>query len=88
MLVSILLFSMPLQQSATPELLEYRSRFEARLLEGGSLPADYRLELLEMPAAERIEAIIFLRRSGLLTGQSWRADDLLRSPKSMTEPEE
>lgn len=50
----------------------------SRLLEGGRLLPDYRLRLLELEPAERLRALAFLRRAGLLTGASWPAGDLLR----------
>jgi hypothetical protein len=48
------------------------------LLEGRSLPRDYRLRLLAMSPADRIRAITYLRRTGLLTGAPWPVPDLLR----------
>ncbi len=57
------------------------AHFEAeatdRLLAGEELPDDYMARLRAMPPARRIEAIIFLRRSGLMAGQPWSIDALL-----------
>lgn len=48
------------------------------LLEGRRLPPDYRLRLLNMPPADRLQAIVFLRRAGLLSGTAWSLADVLR----------
>lgn len=47
------------------------------LLSGEALPADIDLRLMELPPADRIEVLIFLRRSGMLTGPGWTVDRLL-----------
>lgn len=47
------------------------------LLSGGSLPADIDARLMAVPPAERIEVLIFLRRSGMMDGPGWTADRLL-----------
>lgn len=88
MLVSVMLLVWPLQQAVAPDLPGFRAAKEALLLEGESLPTDYRQELMAMSPAERIEAIIFLRRSGLLTDQTWQIGDLLAPPQDRTEPAE
>ncbi|AUH33762.1 hypothetical protein [Paracoccus tegillarcae] len=79
MLLSALLLSWPLQQASMPELAQFQRQAEETLLAGETLAPDYRLQLLGMPPAERIEALIFLRRIGLLTGKSWRVGDMLQS---------
>lgn len=48
------------------------------LLEGRGLPADYRHRLRTMSPGDRLQAIIFLRRSGLLSGDIWTLEDILR----------
>lgn len=48
------------------------------LLASGRLPRDYRLRLLAMEPSERMQAITYLRRTGLLTGPAWPVADLLR----------
>ncbi|MDO5648395.1 hypothetical protein [Paracoccus sp. (in: a-proteobacteria)] len=58
------------------------------LLAGESLPRDYRLRLLAMDPADRIQAIVFLRRAGLLTDRAWPLDDLLRDTPAPTENRE
>lgn len=88
MLVPALLLVWPLQQAIAPDLLEFRAEITAELLEGGALPADYRRQLMAMPPAERIEAIIFLRRAGLLTGRAWQITDLLSPAAKPTETAE
>ena len=47
------------------------------LLDGRALPDDWKLQLQAMEPAERLQSLIFLRRSGLLTTQVWTVDDLL-----------
>ena len=47
------------------------------LLEGEPLPADYRLRLLAMPPDARLQALVFLRRAGLLTAEAWPLSDIL-----------
>lgn len=88
MLVSALLLAWPLQQAVLPDLRDFRDEATVLLLEGGTLPTDYRRQLLAMPPAERIEAIIFLRRAGLLTGQTWQIDQLLKPAADPTETAE
>ncbi|MBM3603951.1 MAG: phage portal protein [Alphaproteobacteria bacterium] len=58
------------------------------LLEGKGLPRDYRVTLMQMDSSDRLRAIAYLRRIGLLTGAPWSLDDLLRAPTPLTEPEE
>lgn len=47
------------------------------LLSGDSLPADIDARLMAVPPVERIEVLIFLRRSGMMDGPGWTADRLL-----------
>ena len=47
------------------------------LLSGEALPPDIDLRLMELPPDERIEVLIFLRRSGMLTTPGWTIDRLL-----------
>jgi hypothetical protein len=58
------------------------------LLEGQRLPRDYRVTLMEMDSADRIQAIAYLRRLGLLNERPWSLDDLLRPAATRTEPRE
>ncbi|WP_211659318.1 hypothetical protein [Paracoccus indicus] len=51
------------------------------LLSGRGLPRDYRVTLMQMDSADRISAIAYLRRIGLLTDSPWSLDDLLRPAK-------
>ncbi|MDN5569423.1 MAG: hypothetical protein L0G27_11875 [Paracoccus sp. (in: a-proteobacteria)] len=48
------------------------------LLSGQGLPRDYRVTLMQMDTADRISAIAYLRRIGLLTDRPWTLDDILR----------
>ncbi|MDM7458689.1 MAG: hypothetical protein P3W94_004905 [Paracoccus sp. (in: a-proteobacteria)] len=56
------------------------------LLSGRGLPPGYRLRLMQMEPAERMQALAYLRRLGLLTGPSWPVEDLLK-PVTATKPE-
>lgn len=47
------------------------------LMEGEALPPDYRLRLMRMPPDARLQALIFLRRAGLLTADPWALSDVL-----------
>ncbi|MDB6178749.1 hypothetical protein PAF17_14725 [Paracoccus sp. Z330] len=62
----------------TPQMSAFERDATNWLLEGRDLPPDYRLRLLEMGPSERLQILVFLRRSGLLTGDSWSLDDILR----------
>lgn len=68
-----------------PEVAGFAQEASGWLLEGRDLPRDYRLRLLQMSPADRLQALIFLRRAGLLTGQSWPLADILRP--SQPDPE-
>ena len=47
------------------------------LLEGEPLPPDYRTRLMQMPPEARLQALVFLRRAGLLTTDPWALSDVL-----------
>jgi hypothetical protein len=47
------------------------------LLDGEPLPSDYRVRLLAMPPEARLQALVFLRRAGLLTADAWPLADIL-----------
>ena len=75
------LLALMLVGSAHADTLEaYRQQASGWLLSGQRLPRDYRVQLMRMESADRIRAIAYLRRIGLLTGSSWSLDDLLRDP--------
>lgn len=52
-----------------------------RLLLGEDLPRDMDEKLLRLGPSDRIEVLIFLRRSGMMVGPSWAADRLLAPAK-------
>lgn len=54
------------------------------LLNGEPLPADIDARLMALSPADRIEVLIFLRRSGMMAGPGWTADRLL-SPATIGE---
>ena len=58
------------------------------LLSGEPLPRDYRVTLMRMDSADRLRAIAYLRRIGLLTDRPWTLDELLRPAAPATEPRE
>lgn len=68
----------PSEPALPPAVAAFAAEASALLLAGESLPPDYRLRLLVMPPAERLLAIIYLRRTGLLRGDPWPLEDVLR----------
>ncbi|KRW96618.1 hypothetical protein O4J55_03925 [Paracoccus sp. PXZ] len=48
-----------------------------RLLYGEPLPADLEDRLMRLAPPDRIEVLIFLRRSGMLAGPAWTTERLL-----------
>lgn len=67
-------------ETAVPDA--YQREVQRLVLEGRDLPRDYRAGLLAMSPEDRLMALAFLRRAGLLTGPSWRIEDLLTSAAS------
>ncbi|WCR11212.1 hypothetical protein JHW45_02045 [Paracoccus stylophorae] len=61
-----------------PDLAAYAATAATWLLEGESLPPDYRVQLMRMPPAHRLQAIVFLRRAGLLRADPWTLEDILK----------
>lgn len=55
------------------------------LLEGKPLPPDYRVRLMAMPPEARLQALVFLRRAGLLTAEAWALSDILDPAPAATE---
>lgn len=66
------------QPGLPPAVASLAAEAQDRLLAGEELPPDYRLRLLAMPPDERLLAIIYLRRSGLLKAEAWPLEDVLR----------
>ena len=68
--------------TATPVAFEdFAADANGWLLSGQGLPRDYRVTLMQMDSADRISAIAYLRRIGLLNDTPWTLDDLLRPAK-------
>lgn len=62
----------------SPDMMLFAQEASGWVLEGQSLPPDYRQKLHAMAPADRLQAIIFLRRSGLLNDDVWPLEDVLR----------
>lgn len=60
-----------------PDVASFAEEASGWLLDGEGLPPDYRLRLLRMEPAARLQIIVFLRRAGLLTDAPWSLDDIL-----------
>lgn len=70
--------AVPAEPMLLPEAATFAEEATGWLLEGRGLPRDYRVQLLRMSPEARLQALVFLRRSGLLTSDSWALDDILR----------
>ena len=66
------------QPDLPPAVAANAAEASERLLAGENLPPDYRLRLLALPPEERMLAIVYLRRTGLLRGEAFPLDDILR----------
>lgn len=53
---------------ASPEAETYAAEAQARMLAGQGLPRDFRRQLAALDPVDRFAVVIWLRRSGLLTG--------------------
>lgn len=71
-----------------PALEAFADEASAWLLEGRRLPPDYRVRLMQMAPADRLQAIVFLRRAGLLTDMAWTLTDVLKPPARAKEDAE
>lgn len=60
-----------------PDAAALAEEATAWLLAGEPLPPDYRARLMRMPPEARLQALIFLRRAGLLTAGAWPLADVL-----------
>ncbi|SFA45238.1 hypothetical protein SAMN04487972_1047 [Paracoccus halophilus] len=79
-MIALLLISVALanEPSETPVTREGLIREVTNLLlNGEALPPDLDARLMALAPADRIEVLIFLRRSGMLTGPSWSSERLL-----------
>lgn len=65
--------------SASTETSHFIDRMIELLLDGENLPVDIKHQVMELDPNERFNAIIFLRRSGLLDGPAWPLDELLEA---------
>lgn len=52
------------------DLDAFRAQVAQMVLSGASLPPDYLLSLSGLPDGQRMLAVIYLRRAGLLTGDA------------------
>lgn len=78
MVLAAALIASVIQQSPHLDIELFKQRAEEALLAGEGLQPDFGDDLLAMAPADRLEAIIYLRHLGLLTGESWTLDDLLK----------
>ncbi len=53
---------------ASPEAEGYAAEAQARMLAGQGLPRDFRRDLAALEPVDRFALVIWLRRSGMLTG--------------------
>ncbi|TBN48995.1 hypothetical protein EYF88_12860 [Paracoccus sediminis] len=93
MMVGTLILAVGLSATAAadlpllPEAAALAADATGWLLEGKSLPPDYRVRLMAMPPEARLQALIFLRRSGLLTSDAWALPDILDpAPAAAADP--
>ena len=71
-----------------PEAQSFATEASTWLLQGENLPRDYRVRLMRMAPDARLQALVFLRRSGLLTADVWMLDDILRPVSAAEEVRE
>lgn len=57
------------------------------LLNGEDLPRDIDERLMRLTPSDRIEVLVFLRRSGMMIGPGWSADRLLAPAKNKEVPQ-
>lgn len=76
-LLTVAATALPDMSETSPEVSAFMEEASAWLLEGKGLARDYRSLLQQMDPADRLQAIVFLRRSGLLTGDTWALEDVL-----------
>ncbi|WP_295044332.1 hypothetical protein [uncultured Paracoccus sp.] len=69
--------SAPADATLLPEAAALADEATGWLLDGDSLPPDYRARLMAMPPEARLQALVFLRRAGLLTTEPWALSDIL-----------
>lgn len=69
--------SAPAEPALLPDAAALADDATGWLLEGEALPPDYRARLMRMPPEARLQALVFLRRSGLLTSDAWALSDIL-----------
>lgn len=71
-----------------PDAQSFATEATTWLLQGDELPRDYRVRLMHMAPDARLQALVFLRRAGLLTGDGWLLDDILRPVPAAEEAQE
>ena len=69
--------SAPAGPALLPDAAALADEATGWLLEGEPLPVDYRARLMAMPPEARLQALVFLRRAGLLTSDPWPLSDIL-----------
>lgn len=71
-----------------PDSAAFAAEAQTWLLDGQTLPRDYRARLMRMPPDARLESLIYLRRIGLLRGDVWSLDDILRPARQTIGPDQ
>lgn len=69
--------SAPAEQALLPDAATLADEATGWLLDGEPLPPDYRARLMALPPEARLQALVFLRRAGLLTSDPWPLSDIL-----------
>jgi hypothetical protein len=69
--------SAPADPALLPDAAALADEATGWLLDGEPLPPDYRARLMRMPPEARLQALVFLRRAGLLTSDPWALSDIL-----------
>lgn len=68
---------MTLQPVAASPRDDFLREATAWLLNGDPMPSDVDHRLMQLEPSDRVEALVFLRRSGLWTTQAWPVERML-----------
>lgn len=76
----VMVMALPAWAEGAMSLDQFKQANSDRLLAGRGIVPDWRDQLVAMPPADRLEALIFLRRSGLLQSPAWPIEAVLAPP--------